>query len=183
MDKRELRKAMRERKAQVTASQMHAEAMAVRDAIEHTGIFASSRNILLYHSLPDELPTLDIISRWKSFKNIYLPRVNGDTLDIVQLGDTLSSDNRFHIAEPQGEAVDASVLELIIVPAVALDPHGHRLGRGKGYYDRLLATTRAYTMGVALDCQLVDSVPCEPHDMTLNAVITSKKQYYDTGKR
>lgn len=183
MDKRELRKAMRERKAQVTASQMEAESQAVFAAIEQSLRFASSHDILLYHSLPDELPTHEVIARWSKIKNIYLPRVNGDTLDIVPLDDALSSDNRFHIAEPQGNPVDSGVLDLIIVPAVALDASGHRLGRGKGFYDRLLATTGAYTIGVALDCQLVDCVPCEPHDMKLNAVITAKHLYYDTDKR
>ncbi len=174
MDKRELRRAMRLLKSQVTPSQMLGEAQCVFSAIEQSHQFAVACNILLYHSLPDELPTHDAIARWSQLgKNIFLPRVNGDTLDIVPLEGNLSSDNRFHIAEPQGDPVDPAVLDLIIVPAVALDPQGHRLGRGKGFYDRLLSTTTAFTMGVVMECQLVDKVPCEPHDVTLNAVITS----------
>ncbi len=183
MDKRELRRAMRQRKAQVTASEMLAEAQAVFSTIEQTPQFASSSNILLYHSLPDELPTHSIIERWSKCKNIFLPRVNGDTLDIVPLEGQLTSDNRFHIAEPQGEPIDPQVIDLIIVPAVALDPQGHRLGRGKGFYDRLLSTTEAFTIGVVMECQVVDNVPCEPHDISLNAVITSTHQFYGINNR
>lgn len=182
MNKHDLRKIMRQRKAIVHRDDLLAQAQRVFGIIEHCCHFASSQNILLYHSLPDELPTHDTIARWSKTKNIFLPRVNGETLEVVALGSALSSDNKYHIAEPQGAAVDPGRLDLIIVPAVALDPHGHRLGRGKGFYDRLLATTQAYTMGVAMDCQLVDIVPCEQHDITLNAVITSTHQYYDIDK-
>ncbi len=168
---------MRQLKAMVTPSQMQDEAKRVFARIRLTTQFAQASNILLYHSLPDELPTLDIIDAWSQEKNIFLPRVNGDSVDIVPADSSLSRSNRFHIAEPQGEPVNPDVIDLIIVPAVALDPQGHRLGRGKGYYDRLLATTSAFSIGVALECQLVNAVPCEPHDITLNAVITSTHFY------
>ena len=104
-----------------------------------------------------------------------MPRVKGDDLEIVPyLGaDSLDDNNKFHIGEPVGEAVDPSCLELIIVPAVALDEKRNRLGRGKGYYDRLLSTTHCPTIGVACGFQLVEEVPVEPHDRPLDYVVTS----------
>ena len=74
---------------------------------------------------------------------------------------------------PAGDAVDASCLELIIVPAVALDGKRNRLGRGKGFYDRLLSTTDCPTIGVVCDFQLVEEVPVESHDRPLDCVVTS----------
>lgn len=183
MDKRQLRAVMRERKRVISPSQMDCEARAVFEFIETLPQFAEATNILMYHSLPDELPTHSTIERWSKIKNIFLPRVNGDDLEIVPLQRELSRDNRFHIAEPQGEAADRGVIDLIIVPAVALDPHGNRMGRGKGYYDRLLSTTAAHTIGVALECQLVDNIPCEPHDIPLDAVVTSTQHYTGLGSR
>ena len=72
-----------------------------------------------------------------------------------------------------GDAVDASCLELIIVPAVALDGNRNRLGRGKGFYDRLLNSTSCPTIGVVCGFQLVEEVPVEQHDRPLDCVVTS----------
>ena len=92
-------------------------------------------------------------------------------------------DNQFHIGEPVGEAVNASCLELIIVPAVALDANRNRLGRGKGFYDRLLNTTTCPTIGVACDFQLVEEVPVEPHDHPLDCIVTSDTTVFDDEKK
>ena len=180
MDKREMRKMIRARKALVTPEQRIAEARAAFAAIEQTEQFAHAKNILLYHSLPDELPTHETIARWSKLKSLFLPRVNGNDLDIVPFSQDMSSDNTFGIMEPQGEVVDPDIIDLIIVPAVALDLQGNRLGRGKGYYDRLLATTSAFTIGVAMETQLVEAVPTEVHDHPLNAVFTSTQYHIIT---
>jgi 5-formyltetrahydrofolate cyclo-ligase len=59
-----------------------------------------------------------------------------------------------------------------LVPGVAFDLHGRRLGRGKGFYDRLLADVRGKTCGVAFDEQIVREVPVEPHDSDVNCILT-----------
>ena len=69
---------------------------------------------------------------------------------------------------------DPSEIELIIVPAVAFDRNGNRLGRGKGFYDRLLQTTSATKIGVGYDFQLIEEIPAEPHDIPMDMVITQK---------
>jgi 5-formyltetrahydrofolate cyclo-ligase len=63
-------------------------------------------------------------------------------------------------------------LDLILVPGVAFDLHGRRLGRGKGFYDTLLAVMRGTTCGVAFDQQIVGEIPVEPHDVHLNCILT-----------
>ena len=63
-------------------------------------------------------------------------------------------------------------LDLVLVPGIAFDPHGNRLGRGKGFYDRLLAGVRGTKCGVAFDEQLVDAVPIGPLDIPLNCILT-----------
>ena len=68
-------------------------------------------------------------------------------------------------------------MELIIVPAVAYDRQGNRIGRGKGYYDRLLSRTKALRIGVAYDFQLVDEIEAEPHDIPVDIVITETGTY------
>lgn len=173
MDKHAIRVAMRRLKSEVTATQKQSEALKVFEAIELLDQFKKSNNILLYYSLPDELPTHDIVKKWAGIKNIFLPRVNGNDLYVVPLGDVLSKDDKYGIDEPTGDAVSPSIIDLIIVPAVALDRKCQRLGRGKGFYDRLLTECNAYKIGVCLTCQLIDEVPTEKHDVPLDAVVTA----------
>lgn len=66
---------------------------------------------------------------------------------------------------------------MVVVPAVAYDRSGNRVGRGKGYYDRLLGETKALKIGVAYDFQLVDEIDAEPHDVSVDIVITPSGTY------
>lgn len=176
MTKKELRQQIKQLKAMTPVAVRKVEADMVFNTIMKMPVWQEAQHILCYWSLPDELPTHETVNNWFACgKNIYLPRVKGDDLEIVPyLGaDSLDDNNKFHIGEPVGEAVDPSCLELIIVPAVALDEKRNRLGRGKGYYDRLLSTTHCPTIGVACGFQLVEEVPVEPHDRPLDYVVTS----------
>lgn len=168
-----LRRQMRQRKALLTDAERRRGAEAVFSALERTAAFLLADRILMYHSLPDELPTREFIDRWASRKRFYLPRVNGVNLEILPYERTRLHLGAFEIEEPDGDdVVDPDEMELIVVPAVALDRRGNRLGRGKGFYDRLLPQTRATTVGVGFDCQLVDELPVDPFDVPLDLVIT-----------
>ena len=81
---------------------------------------------------------------------------------------------QFGIREPVGACAELPLnrLDLILVPGVAFDLHGRRLGRGKGFYDTLLAVVRGTTCGVAFDEQIVGEVPVEPHDVHVNCILT-----------
>lgn len=166
---------MKALKALMPPAARQAEADIVFNVIKAMPVWQDAQHILCYWSLPDELPTHDAVNQWLADgKSIYLPRVKGDDLEIVPYhgAQSLDDNNQFHIGEPVGDAVDASCLELIIVPAVALDRKCNRMGRGKGFYDRLLSVTACPTIGVACRCQLVDEVPVEPHDKPLDCVVT-----------
>ena len=186
MTKKELRQQMKQLKAMTPVAVRNVEAQMVFNTIRTMPVWQQAQHILCYWSLPDELPTHESVNQWlDAGKNIYLPRVNGDDLEIVPYhgAQSLDDNNKFHIGEPVGEAVDASCLELIIVPAVALDAQRNRLGRGKGFYDRLLSSTSCPTIGVVCDFQLVEEVPVEPHDRPLDCVVTSDGVYCDEEKK
>lgn len=150
-------------------------ASAVFDLLEHTAAFMMAEHIMMYNSLPDELSTREFIDKWHTRKHFYLPRVNGVNLDILPYDRSGLHLGAFHIEEPDGDdTVDAEVIDMIVVPGVAYDRNGNRLGRGKGFYDRLLADARAVTVGVAYDFQLVDEVPASEYDVPVHYVITPK---------
>ena len=186
MTKKELRQQIKQLKAMTPVAVREVEADMVFKTIQAMPVWQQAQHILCYWSLPDELPTHETVNNWLAEgKNIYLPRVKGDDLEIVPyLGaESLDDNNKFHIGEPVGDAVDASCLELIIVPAVALDSKRNRLGRGKGFYDRLLTNTTSPTIGVACEFQLVDEVPVEPHDRPLDCIVTSDTVICDDESR
>jgi len=81
---------------------------------------------------------------------------------------------RFGIREPADRCPELPLnrLDLVLVPGVAFDLHGRRLGRGKGFYDQLLAAVRGTSCGVAFDEQIVGEIPVEPHDAHLNCILT-----------
>lgn len=145
----------------------------VFERLEKTAAFMLAERILMYHSLPDELYTLDFLKKWSGRKRFYLPRVNGVDLEVLPYEETRLELGSFHIEEPTGNDVtDPEEIELVVVPAVAYDRKGKRLGRGKGFYDRFLKTTKATKVGVGYEFQLVDEVPSEPHDVAMDMVIT-----------
>ena len=143
--------------------------------LEKTAAFMMADNILMYHSLPDELQTIKFLQKWHDRKRFFLPRVNGVNLDILPYEETRLELGSFHIEEPTGDdVVDVDDIELMVIPAVAFDRKGNRLGRGKGFYDRLLSTSKATKIGVGYEFQLFDDLPSEPHDVAMDMVITQK---------
>lgn len=174
MNKDDIRRRVRARKRLLSDDEMLSAAERVFQRVEQLAAFTVCRNILMYNSLPDELSTRSFIDKWHTAKCFFLPRVNGVNLDILPYERTSLRLGAFHIEEPTGDDIaDPSEIELIIVPAMAYDRKGNRVGRGKGYYDRLLADTRAYKIGVAYDFQLVDSVDdVDSFDVPVDMVIT-----------
>ncbi len=176
MDKDTIRKSIKQRKLSLCEAEKLAEAENVFLEIEMMERFLSAKSILLYYSLPDELPTHKFVKKWSAIKSVYLPRVVGSDLEVAKFDDGITQ-GKYGIGEPVSASVSPSVIDLVIVPAVALDMQGNRLGRGKGFYDRLLPQcVNAYKIGVALNCQLLPAVPVEPFDVTLDAVLTSSNK-------
>lgn len=173
MDKNEIRRKVKAMKSMLLESEKLEAAQRAFDRLERTAAFIMADRILIYHSLPDELSTHRFIDKWNSRKTFYLPRVNGVNLDILPYRESRLELGAFHIEEPTGtDKVDVDEIELIIVPGVAYDRKGNRLGRGKGFYDRLLAATGATKIGIAYGFQMVDEIPSEPHDVPMDMVIT-----------
>lgn len=174
MNKSDIRRRVKARKTLLNDIERDEAARSVFSLLEQTAAFMLSDRILMYHSLPDELSTHDFIRRWASRKHFYLPRVNGVNLDILPYDESRLALGSFHIEEPTGNDITGiDDIELIVVPAVAFDRQGNRVGRGKGYYDRLLAGSKATKIGVGYDFQLIDeSIDADPHDVQMDMVIT-----------
>jgi len=138
-----------------------------------------AQRILMFYPLndePDIAPLLELAL--VAGKTIALPRYNS-SLGVYEaaLIRNLTEDlvpGRFGVREPSPNcpALPLNQLDLTLVPGIAFDASGRRLGRGKGFYDRLLPGTTGMTLGLAFDWQESDALPTEPHDVELNAVLT-----------
>lgn len=178
MKKNEIRLRIKTQKSLLDDAEKAYAAKEAFALLEKTAAFIMADRILMYHSLPDELSTRDFIAKWLGKKNFFLPRVNGLNLEILPYDQTSLSLGSFQIEEPQGDDIhNISEIELVIVPAVAYDRRGNRVGRGKGYYDRLLAECDAIKIGMAYDFQVVDEIDTEAHDVGVDMVITERRIY------
>ena len=173
MEKHEIRRKINSMRRMLTDLERRQAAEEVFSRLEETAAFLMADRILMYHSLPDELFTHAFLGKWGKRKRFYLPRVIGVNLEILPFDESRLELGSFHIEEPTGnDTVDPQDIELVVVPAVAYDRNGNRLGRGKGFYDRLLRNTKATKIGVGYEFQLVDEVPSEPHDVAVDIIIT-----------
>ncbi len=177
MNKEDIRAMVRARKAMLDPAEKLAAANRVFDALTSMAAFTLADKVLIYHSLPDELSTHEFLDRWEGRKQFFLPRVNGLDLEILPYSRTRTHLGSFRIEEPDGDdTVDITEMDLIIVPAVAYDRTGNRVGRGKGYYDRLLSRAKASTIGVCYDFQLLDEneIEADPHDIPVKFIVADR---------
>ena len=137
--------------------------------------FRQAHTVLLYWSMDDEVQTHDFVEQYAQCKCLLLPCVDGDLLRLRQFTgiDSMRPGDQFGVAEPIGPEFTAiDRIDMIVVPGVAFDTHGNRMGRGRGFYDRLLKTTTAYKVGVAFRFQVLESIPVDAHDIAMDCVIS-----------
>lgn len=174
-DKKHARQRIKRVVGVMTPEQKTAQSRAVWERLEQTDIFRSSTDILIYWSMDDEVQTPSFIEKWHAVKRFYLPSVQGDTLVVKRYTGSrmLTQGEQFGIPEPEGEAVsDLSPITLVVVPGRAFNKQGHRLGRGRGFYDRLLPLLpHAVKAGACFDCQKLPSVPTDENDIKMDFII------------
>ncbi len=137
--------------------------------------FEEAPVILFYVSFGSEVHTHKMIRSSLESKKIALPVVNGENLILSELRDWKElSTGSYGILEPR-EIRKVDSVDLAIVPGMAFDLNGHRIGYGKGYYDRLLNKMYAQKIGLTFECQLVDSIPSSAHDVAVDAIITENR--------
>lgn len=174
-----LRQQIRARLSGMTAEQRTADSSNARSLVERQTVWKQAQAVLFFAPLPGELdiwPLLD--DALAAGKTVALPRFDAEASGYISCRiQNLAGDlqtGRYGVREAAGHCppIELSRLDLILVPGVAFDLCGRRLGRGKGFYDQLLALVRGTTCGVAFDEQIVGEIPVEPHDVAVNCILT-----------
>ena len=179
-EKEILRSRMRRILSRIKADDRQLQGKGVTPLVLNNSHFQQAQNILCYVSLPDELQTFDILrSALAAHKNVYVPRIDSQhgvirCVQILNLEDDLVP-GKYGVPEPKVSLASSGVeelLDLVVVPGLAFDKRGHRLGRGMGFFDRFLSRcTGAYTLGICLDQQVLENIPVEKHDVPLDEVL------------
>lgn len=177
-EKKALRKRIRLLKKELSEDDKNLQANSVLSQLRSHELYQKAQSILFYWSMADELPTQKFVLDHYKEKDIYLPVINGDDLDIVRFSgpDCLVPGERYGIPEPRGEKLsDEACIDLVIVPGVAFDRNNNRMGRGAGYYDRVLSrVSHASKVALAFNFQMVENVPVESHDVPMDVIIYHK---------
>jgi 5-formyltetrahydrofolate cyclo-ligase len=182
--KTDLRKQMRAVLAALTDEQRHgrsAQACARLAALEE---FAHAGVVMLYMPLATEVDVTPVALRcFQMGKQVCVPKVDWVRRDMTAIEVSSFDDHYMDLDEhglrtpSTGRPVVPTTIDLVIVPGLAFDATGHRLGRGGGFYDRFLLRLkrRAVTAAIAFDAQVIDEVPTDARDTAVDIVVTDRR--------
>ncbi len=190
LDPIQLRRQLRALRRELSVVKQRQAARTVADQITHWPVFVAARRIAGYWACDGELDPLSVLEQaWNSGKMVYLPVLAESPpqflrFALYQPGTPLRR-NRFHIPEPDVAPADwlkPTELDLVLMPLVAFDPTGTRLGMGGGFYDRSFAFLldpgycgcRPWLLGLGYAFQKVAALPRQPWDVPLDAAITER---------
>ncbi len=188
----EIRKQIRSKRQQLSATDQQHASQAIADNLANSQLFRNSHRIagfLSNDSEPDLTPLMQLA--WQQKKQWHLPIIGLPNVNHLWFAPYKKNDplvfNRFGIGEPDTplhETTRSYGLDLVLMPLVAFDIQGNRLGMGKGYYDRTLKFLRLRKhwrkprlVGIAYELQKFEQLPFQSWDIPLDAVVTEKSVY------
>ncbi len=174
MDKREIRKSVRFAVAAIPHYIRRQKSDRLALAIMLHPVVRAARVVALFSPLPDEPQISEIIELMARERVVLLPRVEGDVMRFYPFSPKAMSRGAYGIMEPMdGEPFSLCEIDVMVVPGVAFTTDGKRMGRGKGFYDKYMSQDgfRAHKIGVCYAEQILQSLPCEPHDISMDEVI------------
>lgn len=173
MSKQEIRNAMKALEEAFPPDKAASECGAFWSVIESREDFRNAGTVLLYMAIAGEIQTAGFIEKWSEKKRIVLPLVKGDTLELREYRPSMICKGYKGICEPTSDAptVSPEEIEFAIIPGVAFAPTDNggmkRLGRGKGFYDRLLPLLHCPTVPAGYSFRFIEDLPSDPWDMSI----------------
>lgn len=169
--------------AEINSMVRYARSLAACKHLTQQPEFLSADVVMIFLSLPDEVDTAALaLAAWQMNKTVCAPKVDWEhrkmmPVEITSL-DTSVKVGLYDVQEPvEARPIPLEMLDLVVVPGVAFDRKGRRLGRGGGFYDRFLAQSglAAVTCGLALREQVVEDLSSEPHDQNVKMLVTDEE--------
>jgi 5-formyltetrahydrofolate cyclo-ligase len=170
--KQQMRELIVQKRRILSAEDRREQSAAILEQLEQMQCFREAKTILIYYPVQNEVDVLPLVKRYKKEKTILFPVSHRHGMTVhPYAGNEHMHRGKFGIPEPTTPAYTGQI-DLVIVPAVAFDEKGRRLGRGGGYYDRFIKKqTHATLIGVGYDFQLIEQVPSSRHDQRVHRII------------
>jgi 5-formyltetrahydrofolate cyclo-ligase len=183
-----LRERMRAVRSDLAPAAREAASRAIAARVAALPAWAGARTVALYPSAGSEVDAWELGRlALASGKQVAWPRLTGSgramEFACCAPSELVAGPARVLEAPPSATALPLEALDLVVVPGLAFDPAGRRLGRGRGHYDATLVRLRpgAVRIGICFEAQVVDRVPTEPHDAPLDAVVTEARVLAPSG--
>ena len=195
--KKTLKSEMLEKRKVLSKEEVKLKSDRIKERLYSLNEFKKAKNVMFYISFNKEADTIAIIDEFLKKSNKNNGKNNNDmgnkkiivpyaikNNSLLQLSELRSMDDlepkAFSILEPKAEKImkfDIKKLDLVIIPGIAFDKRGHRIGYGQGHYDRFLEKLdrKIKKIALAFDFQLIDRVPEEKHDVPMDFVVTEKE--------
>lgn len=180
MEKEALRTLMREKRRTLSVDEINGKSCIIEKKLFNIDEFLRSKTVMVYLSSFNEVSTDGIINRlFKDKKRIAVPISNtiSQTLTLSYLESTEEFvKGAYGIREPSViRECKPEDIDVILVPGIAFDIHGNRIGFGKGYYDKLLSCSGSVKIGLCYDFQLIPSIESDKHDIPMDIIITEER--------
>jgi len=179
-----LRKEIKEKRRKHIKEEQRKKSKEIKEKLLSVKEYREAKTVLFYVSYNGEVFTHEMIKEALKDKKIVVPISNVETqtlcLSILESWDDLEPSS-YSILEPKKECIrEISIdeIDIVIVPGVAFDLNGNRMGHGKGYYDKLLAKIKTTTIGLCFEFQLVEKIQTESHDKPVDIIITENRTIY-----
>ena len=182
MKKDEIRGRARARRSGLDRAEIRRSSAAIQRAVMNFGEWAAARRVCLYLALPGEVKTRLLLNAcWKAGKRVLVPAYRAGLRKYCLAGlrreDRVKA-GRWSVPEPaRPRWVSKAKTDLVVVPGLAFDRRGGRVGHGGGHYDRLLAGPAlrgAFKIGIAFECQIIPRAPMDSRDIRMDAVVTER---------
>ena len=173
--KSDLRQQLKQKRQNISAKTHQALSQIIVEKIQTQEIFKKALHIGIYYPIHAEVDVLGLLKNQD--KTFYLPHINSQNMLEFRQVKVLKNlvPNQWGIPEPK-ESHLKGIPSLLIIPMLGFDIECHRLGYGKGYYDRFLGNPKKpLCLGVAFDFQQTNNIPHESHDINMDLIITDKK--------
>lgn len=171
--KKEIRKEMLQKRRSLEREYVEMQSDFVFEKLKTLPFFEKARSVFCYVDFQNEIKTDKICDFYKS-KQLFVPKIIGDDMYACKISDQKKK-NAYGIDEPATGEPFRGDLDLCIIPLVACDANGARIGFGKGYYDRFLKEKNVVKVGICYSWQVVEKIESEPHDVKLDYIVTEKE--------
>ncbi len=179
MEKKIIREKILDMRRSLTSKYIEDASSAIFDKLTESEKIKNAKNVLIYSDFDNEVKTAKLTG-WLLFNNkdVYLPVVHNNTMYAMSIKSSILELSRFGVAQPKWDKeklIAPDVIDLIITPGVAFDNKKNRLGFGFGYYDKFFKQAKsAYRIGLAYDFQIVEDLPTDSHDVSMDIIITQE---------